>query len=228
MNNRRPLGLIVVLVPLFLLSVNVAADAQQQNTDKAVSPSTDTRFFRKEVSNMPRIPYKPHDNAGPEEIVAPIRVRRGGTLLNLDRMLLHSPAYAIGWNDFLRTVRTDLSLSPKLRELAVCGVAVLNGAEYGFHHHAPEFVRAGGTEAQVRALRGFEAAANNTALFDAAERAVLQLTLEMTRKVQVSDAAFAAVKAALPDEQQVVELVGVIATYNMVTRFLVALGVEPE
>ena len=177
---------------------------------------------------MPRIPYKPHDNAGPEEIVAPIRVRRGGTLLNLDRMLLHSPAYAIGWNDFLRTVRTDLSLSPKLRELAVCGVAVVNGAEYGLHHHAPEFVRAGGTEAQVRALRGFEAAANSTALFDAAERAVLQLTLEMTRKVQVSDATFAAVQAALPDEQQVVELVGVIATYNMVTRFLVALGVEPE
>jgi alkylhydroperoxidase family enzyme len=228
MNNRRPLGLILVLVPLFLSSVNVAADAQQQKTDKAASPSTDTRFFRKEVRNMPRIPYKPHDNAGPEEIVAPIRARRGGTLLNLDRMLLHSPAYAMGWNGFLRTVRNELSLSPKLRELAVCGVVMLNGAEYGFHHHAPEFVRAGGTEAQVRALRDFEAAANNTALFDAAERAVMQLTVEMTRNVQVSDAAFAAVKAALPDEQQVVELVGVIATYNMVSRFLVALGVEPE
>jgi alkylhydroperoxidase family enzyme len=50
----------------------------------------------------------------------------------------------------------------------------------------------------------------------------------MTRNVQVSEAAFTAVKVALPDEQQVVELVGVIATYNMVTRFLVALGVEPE
>jgi alkylhydroperoxidase family enzyme len=208
--------------------MNMAADAQQQKTDKAASPSTDTRFFRKEVSNMPRIPYKPYDNAGPEELVAPIRARRGGTLLNLDRMLLHSPAYAIGWNGFLRTVRTELSLPPKLRELTVCGVAVLNGAEYGFHHHAPEFMKAGGTEAQVRALRGFEAAANNTALFDAAERAVMQLTFEMTRNVQVRDTAFAAVKAALPDEQQVVELVSVIATYNMVTRFLVALGVEPE
>ena len=36
-----------------------------------------------------------------------------------------------------------LSLSPRLRELAMCGVAVLNGAEYEFHHHAPEFVKAG-------------------------------------------------------------------------------------
>ncbi|MBI3799028.1 MAG: carboxymuconolactone decarboxylase family protein [Deltaproteobacteria bacterium] len=177
---------------------------------------------------MPRIAYKPQDNAGPEEIVAPLRARRGGTLLNLDRMLLHSPAYALGWNDFLRTVRTDLSLAPKLRELAVFCVAMLNGAEYGLHHHTPEFMRVGGTEAQVIALRDFAAAANNTALFDAAERAVMQLTFEMTRKVQVSEATFAAVKTALPDEQQVVELVGVIATYNMVTRFLVALGVEPE
>jgi alkylhydroperoxidase family enzyme len=36
------------------------------------------------------------------------------------------------------------------------------------------------------------------------------------------------VRATLPDHQQVVELVGVIAAYNMVSRFLVALGVEPE
>lgn len=208
MNHRRPLGLTVVLVPLCLFSVSVAVNAQQQKTDQAVSPSTDTRPFRKEVSTMPRIAYKPHDNAGPEEIVAPIRARRGGTLLNLDRMLLHSPAYAMGWNGFLQTVRTDLSLSPKLRELAVCGVVVLNRAEYGIHHHVPQFVRAGGTEAQARALRGFEAATHNPALFDATERAVMQLTFEMTRNVQVSDAAFAAVRAALPDEQQVVELVG--------------------
>jgi alkylhydroperoxidase family enzyme len=32
----------------------------------------------------------------------------------------------------------------------------------------------------------------------------------------------------LPDDRHVVEIVGVIATYNMVSRFLVALGVEPE
>ena len=93
---------------------------------------------------------------------------------------------------------------------------------------SPYFLREGGTDAQVRALRDFEAAANNTVLFDAVERAVIQLTLEMTRNVQVSEAAFAAVKVALPDEQQVVELVAVIATYNMVSRFLVALGVELE
>jgi alkylhydroperoxidase family enzyme len=35
-------------------------------------------------------------------------------------------------------------------------------------------------------------------------------------------------QSALQSDQLVVELVGVVATYNMVSRFLVALGVEPE
>ncbi len=213
MNDRRSKGLISASVLMVLLSANVAANAQQLETEGAA---------------MPRISYRPHDDAGAEEIVAPIRARRGGTLLNLDRMLLHSPAFAIGWNDFLGIVRTELGLAPKVRELAVLCVVVLNGAEYGVHHHVPQFLKAGGTEAQVRALRDPEAAAKNTTLFNATERAVIQLTVEMTRSVEASDAAFAAVKDALPDEQQVVELVGVIATYNMVSRFLVALDVKPE
>ena len=177
---------------------------------------------------MPRIPYQPLDLAEPAALVDAIRQRRGGTLLNLDRMLLHSPAFAGGWNVFLREVRNNLQLSPKLRELAMCVVAVLNGAEYEFHHHAPEFIAAGGTEQQVQAMREPMRAAADSSLFDAAERAALQLTIEMTRNVKVSDESFEAARKALGNEQDVVELVGVIATYNMVSRFLVALGVEPE
>ena len=56
-------------------------------------------------------------------------------------MLLHSPALAQGWNTYLGAVRTGLSLSPRLKELAMCVVAVINGADYEFVHHAPRFVR---------------------------------------------------------------------------------------
>ena len=89
---------------------------------------------------MPRIPYQPQDLAEPKDIVDAVRKRRGGHLLNLDRMLLHSPALARGWNAYLGEVRTGLSVSPRLREIAMCVVAMLNGAEYEFFHHAPEFV----------------------------------------------------------------------------------------
>lgn len=177
---------------------------------------------------MPRIPYRPIDLSEPTDIVSAIRARRNGTLLNLDRMLLHSPSFAKGWNVFLREVRSGLELPPKLRELAMCVVAVLNGAEYEFHHHAPEFIKAGGNEAQVETLSTPEAAAENITLFDDAERAALRLTMEMTRNVKVSDTTFDAVRSALGNDQLITELVGVIATYNMVSRFLVALEVEPE
>ena len=176
---------------------------------------------------MPRVPYVPADLAEPADLIAAIRARRGGTLVNLDRMLLNSPSFAGGWNGFLRAVRHDLGLDPKLRELAMCVVAVINGAEYEFIHHAPEFLKAGGTQAQVDAMRDPDRALADAALFDAAERAALALTIEMTRSVRVADATFASVRAQLSG-QHTVELVGVIATYNMVSRFLVALGVEPE
>jgi alkylhydroperoxidase family enzyme len=176
---------------------------------------------------MSRIPYVPTDIAEPAEIVDAIRKRRGGTLLNLDRMLLRSPALAAGWNTYLGAVRNALTLDAKLREIGMCVVAVLNGAEYEFIQHAPVFIKAGGTQTQIDAMRDPQAAMRNTQLFDDAERAAIALTFEMTRNVQVSDATFAQVRACL-SEQQTVELVAVIAAYNMVSRFLVALGVEPE
>jgi AhpD family alkylhydroperoxidase len=178
---------------------------------------------------MSRVPYVPAERTENEsELVARIRARRGGKLLNLDRMLLNSPSFAQGWNSHLGAVRRELLLDPKLRELAICAIAVLNGADYELEQHTPELLRAGGTAAQVEALARFGGEVEDTATFDATERAVLQLALEMTRNVQVTDSTFERVQSALSDTRQVVELVGVIATYNMVSRFLVALEVDPE
>ena len=176
---------------------------------------------------MPRIPYVPADLSEPHEIVDAVRARRGGTLLNLDRLLLHSPELAQGWNAYLGAVRNRLVLAPKLRELAMCAVAMLNGAEYEFVHHAPELLRAGGTQAQVDALRDPEQAAGDDALFDAKERAALAVAIAMTRTVDVDDRVFEALRVELT-ERELVEFIATVATYNMVSRFLVALGVEPE
>ena len=103
--------------------------------------------------NKRLIDYQPMDLAQPAELVAAIRKRRGGKFINLDRMLLHSVPIAEGWNHYIGAIRNQLSLDPKLRELGMCGVAVLNGAEYEFIHHAPPFKEAGGTQEQVEALR---------------------------------------------------------------------------
>ncbi len=175
-----------------------------------------------------RLAAVPDDALGPADIVSTIRARRGGGLLNLDRTLLASPPFAVGWNGFLGAVRGQLLLDPALRELAICAVAVVTRAAYEYSQHAPEFLKAGGTEAKLDALKDMDGAVKNTALFSAPERAALMLAREMTQHVQVSDGVFQAVRDALPDPRQQVELVGVIATYNMVARFLEALQVLPE
>ena len=177
---------------------------------------------------MSRLPLVPADLAEPREIVEAVRARRGGELRPLDRMLLHSPELTRGWNTYLKTVRTELTMDARLRELAICAVAIMNRAEYEYFHHAPIFLREGGTQAQLDALRGSGGVAGEGAPFDAAERAVLALTREMTRDVQVADATFAAAQAALGSPRLVVELVATIATYNMVSRFLVALDIRPH
>ena len=175
---------------------------------------------------MPRVPFVADDIAEPKEIVDAVRKRRGGKLLALDRLLLHSPPLTAGWNAYLGAVRTQLTLAAKPRELAICAVASLNRADYEFVAHLPHLLSAGGTQAQAEALRNVAAAAN-ASLFDEGERAVLQLTLEMTRDVTVSDATFARASKTLGGTQQVVELVATIAAYNMVSRFLVALDLHP-
>lgn len=177
---------------------------------------------------MPRIPYLPQDISEPRELVDTIRARRRGELLNLDRMLLHSPPFAQGWNNLLREVRAKLSLPARLHELTVCAVASLNAAEYEFFHHGPEFIKAGGSKIELEQLRNFDGNLDKLTEFSAEEKIVLQLATEMTRQIKVSDTTFAAVKKVLPNDQHITELIGVIATYNMVSRYLVALEIEPE
>jgi alkylhydroperoxidase family enzyme len=173
---------------------------------------------------MPRIPYLTDAEAGPPELVAAIRKRRGGRLGALDRLLLYSPPFASGWNEMMGRVRNELEVPMPLRELAMCAVAVLNRAEYELHHHGPIFVAQGGTQAQLDALR--ELPAIDEARFDPTQRAVLRLALEMTRDVEVTDATFGAVQRALANERHLFELIGVIAAYNMVSRILVAVRVR--
>jgi len=175
------------------------------------------------------IPYKPDDDQlGPKEVVDAIRARRaGGKLLNLDRMLLHSPAFARGWNGLFGAVRGQLAVPARLRELVIMAIGSLNRAEYEWAQHEGEFLKAGGTHAQLAALRDVPVAVTNDKLFDDAERATLALTLEMTRAIQVSETTMKRIRAKLPVDQ-VVELIGTIASYNMVSRFVVATGVELE
>ena len=179
-----------------------------------------------------RIPdWTPDLKAQPQELVDAILKRRGGTLINLDKALLWSEPLARGWNVYLKAVRSDLPTSPKLRELAICTVALLTGAAYEYKHHAPDFLTAGGTQTELDALNAVvKADARQTAAHPAlgeVEQLVIRYAAQMTLDVKVADEVFNALRQHF-DTTQIVELTSAIATYNMVARFLVALGVSPE
>jgi alkylhydroperoxidase family enzyme len=167
----------------------------------------------------------------PPELVDAIMARRGGALLNLDKALLWSEPLARGWNGYLKAVRTELSASLELRELAICTVALLTGAHYEYHHHAPDFLAAGGTPAQLDALQAYATTDLTQAPRDPAlsevDAVVIHYASQMTRQVRVDEAVFESMRSHF-DTTQIVEITAAIATYNMVARFLVALQISPE
>ena len=182
-----------------------------------------------------RIPdWTPDAKPQPDDLVQAVLKRRGGELINLDKALLWSETLARGWNVYLKAVRTDLPTSWKLRELGICTVALLTGAAYEYHHHAPDFLKAGGTQAELDGLQAVceiyksnRALAQSNNALAATESIVIQYAAQMTLDVKVADDVFAQLQQHF-DTTQIVELTAAIATYNMVARFLVALGVSPE
>ena len=179
-----------------------------------------------------RIPdWTPEQYPQSQELIDAILARRGGKFLNLDKALLWSEPVAVGWNVYLRNVRTGLSTSRKLCELGICTVALLTGAHYEYHHHAPDYLKAGGTQAELDALQKAVQANPSGGVtdsrFDEMSQWVVQYAAQMTQRVKVEDALFKKLQARL-STTEILELTTAIATYNMVARILVALEITPE
>ncbi|KAH7326256.1 AhpD-like protein, partial [Stachybotrys elegans] len=173
-----------------------------------------------------RIPYvaNPPPTSTPEEaaIVEAVQARRAPRPLQaLDLALLHSMPVASGWNSLLGAVRTKTSLTDDIRELAISRVAVCNRAWYEWAHHAPLAVKGGVSQAALEAIKQ-ETLGERPAELNEKQWAVLLYTDEMTRNVHVKDETFDLLKS-LFNNQEVVEITATVATYNCVSRFLVAL-----
>lgn len=170
---------------------------------------------------MARLPYPDIESIQLKPLVDQITKERG-KVLNLYRMLLHSPPVAKGWLGFLTAIRHQCNLDAKLRELVILRIAVLNRAEYEFAQHAPIALAEGASQQQVDALRG-----DDFELFNNVEKAALAYTDSMTRDIDVPEELFDAVKAHLTD-QEMVELTATIGAYNLVSRFLEAIKVDHD
>ena len=158
------------------------------------------------------------------DTIAKIKGARGGRLINVYRLMLHSPTLADAWFNFNQAVRYGTEIDGQCREIAVIRVAILNNVEYVKRAHGPSYaLKEGLTPEQVSAI----ADRKPSKLFNDKQRALLAYTDAMTQQIEVADDLFGEIRKHF-SERQTVELTMLIGTYNMFTRVLQALKIDPE
>jgi alkylhydroperoxidase family enzyme len=161
--------------------------------------------------------------AGEPDILGRLEQERGKAP-NVYRVLANAPRLADAFRTVALTLRNSTELDPRLRELAILTVAASAPSGYELAHHRPMALAAGVPAEQLDALDDFEAAP----VFGDAERAVMRYAREATAAVEVSDSTWDALTAALPSDQQVLEVVLQVAWYNASARIMVPLRIELE
>jgi alkylhydroperoxidase family enzyme len=172
---------------------------------------------------MARLAYPDVVSDEAQEMVEEIRRQRNGRFPHLFHMQLYNPAIADGWLRLGTAVRYKSELDAPTRELAICLVARLTGAEYEWLAHSRIALEEGFSQDQLDSLLAWQ----HSQHFTEKQRSVLALAQSLTATADVDDATFEAVRAHL-SARQVVELVTVVSYYNMVSRFLVGLRIDLE
>jgi alkylhydroperoxidase family enzyme len=151
------------------------------------------------------------------------RKTRGSEPGHIHRVVANAPNLLRQWLAMADELRNHTRLDPTLRELAICTVGRLTGAEYEFVHHWNLALGVGVRRDQLEALADFE----RSPAFNEQERAVIRYAVEATSNVKVGDATFSALRGFL-DDRRIMELAMNVAFYNLVVRIIVPMGVELE
>jgi alkylhydroperoxidase family enzyme len=174
------------------------------------------------MARISLIEEKDHPEIAP--LIDKIKAGRRGGLLNVYKLLLHSPPLAETWLDHVGAVRWKTALSGRLRELLVIRIARVNGVDYVLNQHIPTLAEAEGvTLAECDALADWRA----SAAFSAAERAALAYADAMVRETSVPDDVFAELRRHY-DERAILEISVLVGTYLMHNRVMKALQIDLE
>ncbi len=182
---------------------------------------------------MARIPLiEPDKHEDLKDLAAQIRNQRQGSVINVYKVLLHSPPLAESWFKHINTVRWGTGLDGRLREIVIIRVGHLTASAYILRQHVPKLAEAEGLGVDdCAALADWRDCgrfgARFSARFSASERAALAFADAMTEDIQVPDAVFNALGDHFSD-RAIVELTVLIASYNMHSRMLQALDVDLE
>ncbi|KAL1758085.1 beta-ketoadipate enol-lactone hydrolase [Schizophyllum commune] len=187
---------------------------------------------------------------GTSPIADAIRERRGARgITSLDAALLHVPPVAQGWNSLLGAIRTKGKLPGDLREAIILRVAALNGASYEWLHHEHVGRSHGLTSHQLFVIRNthdHSCSPVTPGVLSSLQAAGIVFADASTKDVRVPSDVTTGLRTALALwldgeggdlvsdgatkedvlDDLLVEAAAVTATYNMVSRLLLALDVD--
>jgi len=172
---------------------------------------------------MARISYVEEKNH-PELAGLMIKIKGvRGALINIYKLLLHSPQIAEPWFEFINATRRT-KLTGRLRELTIVRIASAMRYAYALQQHVPGIaIPEGVTPAECEALKDWR----RSNLFNERERTMLTYVDAMLQGPEMPDDVFNELRRHF-SEQEVVELTVIVGTYIMHNRVFTALKVDLE
>lgn len=146
-----------------------------------------------------------------------------GRILNLFKVLAHSPKIVRDWSRMGTTLLRKGKLADDMRELAIIRVGELANSDYELTAHRAIGLNAGLSQEQIQDVANWQDSSN----FNEIERALLKYTDEVAIDIRASDETFAELQRHF-DSQEIVELTVSIGYYGMVVRVLEPLQVDPQ
>ncbi|MEA2979441.1 MAG: hypothetical protein QOF09_1264, partial [Alphaproteobacteria bacterium] len=136
---------------------------------------------------MARISYV-EEKDHPELVGEIAKIKGGrGALINIYKLLLHSPAVCMNWFEHIGAIRWKTKLTPRLREIAIVRVAQSAKYAYALQQHIPGIAVPDGVSLEeCEALKDWRASGK----FSDSERAALAYVDSMIAGPEVSDPVF--------------------------------------
>lgn len=140
------------------------------------------------------------------------------------RVLLQQPRFGQLINQMVEMLLSESTLDPRLRELVIMRIGWLKNGVYEWSHHWKLGKLEGAAESDMLAMRDWEAHDHWTS----AERALFRATDEIVRTGNISDSTWQACVTHFPTHPELIDLVGTISVWKMISEILTTLRVPLE
>ena len=148
---------------------------------------------------------------------------RGLGVLNVFKVMAHSPDLMQAWWRMMAVLFSRLQLDPRLRELAILRLFQLTRVAYGFAHHVRLAKEVGLSDEEIAGLKTYA----DSDRFSTLDTLVLQYTDAVTLLEEGAADLAVALREHL-SEREVLELTFCIANWNLMGHLLLPLEIELE